>query len=86
MITAKKIEQMVSSQLPVDDVEFFMTLYAALPFAVRQACAEQLVAQSNLVPLLYALLQNEEAFAQQYIDEVTFLTNERTFLSTFNPA
>ena len=87
MITAKHIEQVVVSQaLRVDEVSLFMELYAALPFGVRQACAEQLMAEPTLVPLFFSLLQNEEAFARQYIDEATFLANEQALALNFSPA
>ena len=87
MITAKHIEQLVVSQaLYPEETELFMELYAALPFGVRQACAEQLVAEPILVPLFFTLLQNEAAFAKQYIDESTFLANESVLMSNFSPA
>ncbi len=87
MITAKHIEQLViTQQLYPDEVTLFMELYAALPFGVRQACAEQLVAEPSLVPFFFTLLQNEAAFAKQYIDEATFLANESVLMSNFSPA
>jgi hypothetical protein len=86
MITTKYIEHMVSEQLSPGETEFFMELYATLPFGVRQACAEQLAAEPSLVPLFFTLLQNEEAFAKQYIDVAVFLTNESALVSNFSPA
>lgn len=81
MITSKCIETLLLKQLPPEDRVHFMELYAALPFAVRQTCAEQLVVEPTLVPLFYSLLQNEESFAKQFIDELTFLQNESALMS-----
>lgn len=87
MITAKHIEQVVVSHgLGAEEISLFMELYGALPFGVRQTCAEQLVAEPTLVSLFFTLLQNEEAFAKQYIDETTFLANESALISNFSPA
>ena len=82
MITEKNIERIVATYLQPDETVVCMQLYSALPFLVRQTCAEQLVVEPTLVPLFFGLLQNEEAFIKLAMTETNFLSNEMALVRT----